>query len=88
MDSKGQNLSLEKAALSFLTTLPPEERIEKQQEVNKFTLWYGKERSVNRITAQEVANYADSVVASTGDAVKKYNEIAGPGIVGLFHLTC
>ncbi len=24
----------------------------------------------------------------TADAVKKYNEMAGPGVVGLFHLTC
>jgi hypothetical protein len=24
----------------------------------------------------------------TGDAVKRYNEMAGPGVVGLFHLTC
>jgi hypothetical protein len=24
----------------------------------------------------------------TGDAVKKYNELAGKGVVGLFHLTC
>ena len=24
----------------------------------------------------------------TGEAVKKYNELASPGVVGLFHLTC
>jgi hypothetical protein len=24
----------------------------------------------------------------TAEAVKKYNEMAGPGVVGLFHLTC
>lgn len=24
----------------------------------------------------------------TGEAVKKFNEMAGPGVVGMFHLTC
>ncbi len=75
MHSKGQNLSLEEAVLSFLTTLPPEERIEKQQEVNRFAIWYGKERSINRITAVEVENYAESVAASTGDAAKKLEPV-------------
>jgi len=75
MHSKGQNLSLEEAVLSFLTTLPPEDRIEKQQEVNRFAIWYGKERSINRITALEVENYAESVAASTGDAAKKLEPV-------------
>jgi hypothetical protein len=24
----------------------------------------------------------------TGEAVKKFNKLAGPGVIGLFHLTC
>jgi len=72
---ESQNLSLEEAVLSFLTTLQPEERIEKQQEVYRFALWYGKERPIKRITAVEVENYADSVVASTGDAAKKLEPV-------------
>ena len=75
MDSKGQSLSLEEAVLSFLTTLPPQGRIEKQQEVNRFAIWYGKDRPANRITALEVANYAESVAASTGDAAKKLEPV-------------
>lgn len=75
MDSKGQSLSLEEAVFSFLTTLPPQERIEKQQEVNRFALWYGKERPVGRITAVEVANYAEGIAASTGDAAKKLEPV-------------
>ena len=75
MHSKGQNLSLEEAVLSFLTTLSPEERLEKQQEVNRFAIWYGKERSVSRITAVEVEKYAENVAASTGDAAKKLEPV-------------
>jgi len=75
VNSEVQNLSLEEAVLSFLTTLPPEESMEKQQEVYRFALWYGKERPVKRITALEVENYAESVAASTGDAAKKLEPV-------------
>jgi transcription elongation factor GreA len=75
MGNKGQILSLEEAALSFLTTLSSQERKEKQQEVNRFVLWYGKERPIDQITALEVANYAERVGASTGDAVKKLEPV-------------
>jgi transcription elongation factor GreA len=58
-------------ALSFLASLPPEERRENQQEVNKFALWHGKERSFGELTAPEVARYAEWVAASATDASKK-----------------
>lgn len=75
MDNKGQSLSTEETALSFLTSLPSEERKEKQQEVNRFVVWYGKDRPVSKITPLEVANYAEQVGASTGDAAKKLEPV-------------
>ncbi len=69
MDKDG--LSLEEATLRFLTSLPPEERIAKHQEVNRFVLWYGKDRLISQVTPTEVANYAQWVGASTADATKK-----------------
>jgi transcription elongation factor GreA len=68
-------LSLEDLALRFLTSLPTEERADKQQEVNKFVLWYGKERSVGNITPTEVETYALWTAASTGDINKKLEPI-------------
>jgi transcription elongation factor GreA len=68
-------LSLEELALRFLTSLPTEERADKQQEVNKFVLWYGKERSVGNITPTEVETYAQWTAASTGDVNKKLEPI-------------
>ena len=70
-----QGFTLEAVALAFLTSLPPEERKEKQQEVNKFVLWYGKERLISQITPVVIANYAGSVAASTGDATKKLEPV-------------
>jgi transcription elongation factor GreA len=70
-----QSLSLGEAAFSFLTSLPPEERKDKQQEVNRFILWYGKERFISQITPVEVANYAAWVAASTGDTAKKLEPV-------------
>lgn len=68
-------MSLEEAAFSFLTKLPLEERKEKQQEINRFVLWYGKERPLNQIIAVEVANYAEWVGASTVDATRKLEPV-------------
>lgn len=68
-------LSLEELALRYLTSLPAEERADKQQEVNKFTLWYGKGRSVTLITPTELETYAQWTAASTGDANKKLEPV-------------
>ncbi len=73
-------LSLEDLALRFLTSLPTEERTDKQQEVNRFVLWYGKERSVSHITPTEVETYAQWTAASTGDVNKKLEPVRS-----LFH---
>ncbi len=68
-------MSLEEAALSFLTGLPPEERKDKQQEINRLVLWYGKGRPLSQITTVEVANYAEWVGASTVDATRKLEPV-------------
>jgi len=69
------NLSLGELALSFLTSLPPEESKSSQQEINKFVLWYGKDRPVSQIAPREIASYAEWVASSTGDANKKLEPV-------------
>jgi len=75
MDDKAQSLSIEETAFSFLTSLPAQERQEKQQEVTRFIFWCGKDRPICQITPLEVANYAEQVGASTGDAAKKLEPV-------------
>lgn len=66
-----QNPSLGEAAGRFLTKLPPEEREISQQEVYRFMRWYGRERPLARLTAPEVANYAERLSLSDTDYTKK-----------------
>jgi len=68
-------LTLGEVALSYLTSLPPEESQDKQQEVNKFILWYGKERPASKITPREIETYAGWVASSTSDATKKLEPV-------------
>jgi len=67
--------SLEEVALAFLTSLPAEERKEKQQEVNRFVVWYGKDRPVSHIAPVEVSSYANYVGTSGGDAARRLEPI-------------
>jgi transcription elongation factor GreA len=69
------DLSLEEAALAFLTSLPAEERKEKQQEVSRFVLWYGKERRIGQMTPVAVASYAESVGTAGGDTAKRLEPV-------------
>ena len=70
-----QNLSLAEAATQFLAALPPEERKKNQQELNKFVRWYGMERSLRELAAQEVANYAERMEGSSANAMKRIEPV-------------
>jgi transcription elongation factor GreA len=70
-----QGLNLGEAVLVFLTSLSTEESKDKQQEINRFVQWYGKERPAGKITPLEIENYADWVAKSTGDVSKKLEPV-------------
>ncbi len=75
MDKRKQGMGLEEAALSFLACLSPEERGGNQQEINKFVLWYGRERLIAELTAPEIASYAEWMATSVADVAKKLTPI-------------
>jgi transcription elongation factor GreA len=75
MGKQGQSLSLGEAAVSFLTTLLPQEREDSSREVNKFVLWYGKEKSLNQLTPVMVGSYAEWIAASALDAPSKLEPV-------------
>jgi hypothetical protein len=66
-----ENLSLGEAASRFLATLSPEERGASQLEIYKFIRWYGWEQPFARLTAAEVANYAERLSLSDTDYARK-----------------
>jgi transcription elongation factor GreA len=71
MVSSDDRLTLGEAAALFLEQLPADKRGNSQAEVNKFARWYGPERPVARITAPEVAGYAEQMSLSDKDSAKK-----------------
>ena len=78
MTSSGnQNPSLGEAASLFLGKLTPEEREVSQPEVHKFVRWYSWERPLARLTAPEIANYAERLSLSDTDYARKLELIRG-----------
>lgn len=63
--------TLAQAATHFLASLPPQERKECQQELNKFVRWYGSERPLSELAASEVTSYSELIEGSSANADKK-----------------
>jgi transcription elongation factor GreA len=70
-NSDNQSPGLGEAAVRFLAKLSPQEREASQPEVYKFVRWYGWDRPCNRLTAPEVASYAEQLSLSDTDYTKK-----------------
>ena len=71
MNSGSQNPSLGEAATQFLASLPPGDGEVSQQQIYRFVRWYGWERALAKLTAPEVANYAERLALSDTDYTKK-----------------
>ncbi|MFC1913392.1 GreA/GreB family elongation factor [Chloroflexota bacterium] len=65
------SLSLGEAAGRFLASLSPREGEMSQQEVYRFVRWYGWEHPLARLTAPEVANFAEKLALSDIDYINK-----------------
>jgi transcription elongation factor GreA len=64
MTDNKKGLSLNEAASYFLSTLPSEEMVISQQIIYQFVRWFGRERPLQSITANEVAKYAQQMPSS------------------------
>ena len=62
--TSSQSPSLGEAASGFLASLPPEKGEASQQAVYGFVRWYGWERPFAKLTAPEVAKYAEQLSLS------------------------
>ena len=70
-----QDQSLEEVTTCYLTSLPPEERATKGQELNRFVRWFGRDRLIAEFTAPEVAKYAEQINTSDPDPLKKLEPV-------------
>ena len=71
VNNDNESPSLGEAAARFLAKLSPQEREASQPEVYKFARWYGWERPFARLTAPEVASYAEQLSLSDTDYARK-----------------
>jgi transcription elongation factor GreA len=71
MIDRNEELSLSEAANRFLGSLPSEESNISQQAINQFVRWFGRERQLNSIAADEIAKYAQRMPSSVADYDKK-----------------
>jgi transcription elongation factor GreA len=67
--------SLGEAATRFLSTVSKESAAEIQQELLKFTRWYGLDRPIIDLTGQVVSSYSEQFHSSTSQTVKHLNQI-------------
>jgi transcription elongation factor GreA len=67
--------SLGEAATRFLSAISNESSQETQQELLKFTRWYGVDRQIINLTGQQVASYSEQFHSGTHKAVEHLNAV-------------
>ncbi|MBN1367718.1 MAG: transcription elongation factor GreA [Dehalococcoidales bacterium] len=65
--SENNHVSLDEAAGQYMAGLSPEEKEQKQAAILNFVRWFGRERTLNGLTAPEVGNYAERLSLSDPD---------------------
>lgn len=66
-----EDVSLMEASRRFLATLPDDDRIATQAEVERFVRWCGADRMSGQLSAHEVATYADTLVGGVADPTRR-----------------
>jgi transcription elongation factor GreA len=71
------SMTLIGAARRYFETLPAEQRIAVQAEVERFVRWCGADRSFDQLRGQDVANYAETITGSVTDAAQRAEAVRG-----------
>ena len=75
MTDSQQGLLLEEAVSRFLAGLAPGEAGTSQQALYHFVRWFGRQQPLDKITASEIANYAQRISVSDAEYQKKLDII-------------
>lgn len=59
--------SLRDAIQDYLTTLKPDDKAGRQQELRVFARWFGEDRPLVQLSAHQVETYADRIIQSAAD---------------------
>lgn len=71
MTDISRELTLGQAANEFLSTLKEDKRESAQQAIYRFMFWYGKDRYLHKMIAQDVSKYSDQFSNNEDDISKK-----------------
>ena len=66
------NPTLAEVADSFLSNLPPEERVKTQAEISKFARWLGLSRQVKDVSPVDVASYGEQITPSAVKPLRSF----------------
>ena len=77
MTSGSDEVRLGEAARRFLAGLPAGDSDTSQQEIYRFVRWYGWDQTFSRLSAPQVANYAERMSQSDTDYARKLDLIRG-----------
>lgn len=75
MDSASQNPTLGEAASSFLASLPTEEGEKSQRAIYGFVRWNGGKRTLAKLTAHEVENYAERLSSAQSNYLTNVEQV-------------
>ena len=67
--------TLMETARRYLASLPDENRVAAQPEVERFVRWCGADRLVQQLRGQDIANYAETITAGVMDATKRADAV-------------
>ena len=72
---EGTDITLMDTARRYLASLPDDQRVGTQPEVERFVRWAGPDRAVQQLRGQDVANYAETITGSVMDAAKRADAV-------------
>lgn len=70
-----KSTTLMETARGYLASLPDDQRVGSQPEVERFVRWCGPDRVVQQLKGQDVANYAETITGSVIDATKRADAV-------------
>ncbi len=73
--SASREHTLGEVASQYLINLTPDNRLKAQPEVTKFVRWFGENRSVNNLTAQEIENYTERLTSTITELQEKIEPV-------------
>lgn len=70
-----QNILLDEAAITYLSTLSDEDKRESDLELNRFSWWFGKDKLVSELKPINIEEYTNWVSTLTKDPAKKLEPV-------------